>query len=129
MFFDRLRRAPRHRPRCAPGVPRYSRLRLDPLEDRLVPATFVVNTALDEATPGDRRLSLREAVSAANASPGPDAILLPAGVFKITLPGEDSTNAAGDFDITGDTLIRGAGAGATVGPRSSTLGNSTARST
>src|ERR1700704_2176239 len=54
---------------------------LEQLECRAVPSTFTVNTTLDEddATPmlsagPDGNLSLREAINAANANPGPDTI-------------------------------------------------------
>jgi hypothetical protein len=64
--------------------------------------------------PADGMLSLREAVSAANAHPGADTIVLPAGVYRLTRAGADDTNAAGDLDVTGTTLFQGAGAGTTV---------------
>src|SRR5262245_50984989 len=86
---------------------------LEYLEDRSVPATFTVTTPLDVVA-ADGKLSLREAVSAANARPGPDTVALPAGVYRITLAGDDDANAAGDFDVRDSTLIRGAGRGATV---------------
>jgi CSLREA domain-containing protein len=105
MFFPRrshTRPAPRRRPT------------FDLLEDRLVPATFLVTTTLDVVDANDGKLSLREAINAANASPGADTILVPAGVYHLALPGADDTNAAGDFDVTGSTVFQGAGAGATV---------------
>jgi hypothetical protein len=64
--------------------------------------------------PADHRVSLREAIGLANIRSGPDTVVLPEGVFKIALAGDDDTNAAGDFDVTGDTLIIGAGAAATI---------------
>ncbi|HSQ55554.1 MAG TPA: choice-of-anchor Q domain-containing protein [Gemmata sp.] len=74
-----------------------------------------MNTTLDEVTPGDGDLSLREAISRANTHPGADTIVLPAGVFRITLDGvNENANATGDFDVTDAVLIRGAGAGATI---------------
>ena len=89
MLFNWLRRAPRRRPLCAPNTTRHrQQLRLDRLEDRLVPATtFAVTTTLDVVDPSDGKRSLREAISQANAHPGLDTITLPAGVFKITLEG------------------------------------------
>src|SRR5205823_10877193 len=47
--------------------PRRWRLNVEHLEDRTVPSTLRVNTALDEVIPGDGMLSLREAISAANS--------------------------------------------------------------
>jgi predicted outer membrane repeat protein len=91
------------------------RLRLEYLEDRSVPAVFSVNSPLDQVIAGDGKLSLREAINAANAAPGADTIVLPAGVFKITTPGPaENNNATGDFDITDAVTIQGAGAGITI---------------
>ena len=45
--------------------PRHWRLNVEHLEDRTVPSTLRVNTALDEVIPADGMLSLREAISAA----------------------------------------------------------------
>jgi predicted outer membrane repeat protein len=78
-----------------------------------VPSTFRVTTTLD-AVAADGRLSLREAITQANAHPGADTIVLPAGVYRLALTGADNTNAAGDLDVTDSTLFRGAGAGATI---------------
>jgi parallel beta-helix repeat protein/predicted outer membrane repeat protein len=91
------------------------RLRVERLEDRAVPATFNVTTALDGVTSGDGRRSLREAITAANSNPGADVIVVPAGVFRIALAGAgEDANLTGDFDVTGAVTIRGAGAGLTV---------------
>lgn len=44
--------------------------------------------------------SLREAIVAANAAPGPDTILLPSEIYTLTLTGAGEDNAAtGDLDI------------------------------
>ena len=56
-------RSPRVRPPCRP------RLSVEPLEDRLAPATFLVGNA-DNAGIG----SLRRAINLANATPGADRI-------------------------------------------------------
>src|SRR5262245_18737340 len=82
-------------------------LTLEILEDRLAPATFAVTTKLDVFDPADGKLSLREAVSRANTNLGPDTIKLPAGVYKITLPGLESFNADGDFNIVDSVTFKG----------------------
>src|SRR5262245_63955287 len=91
-----------------------SRPRLEWLEDRLVPATtFTVNTTLDVVNPGDGKLSLREAISRANTQAGADTIVVPAGVYKMTLAGTgDDDNLRGDYDSTESVTLPGAGAGA-----------------
>src|SRR5207244_11489160 len=85
-------------------------LRLECLEDRTVPSTFLVTTTLDELTPGDGKLSLREAISAANNHAGPDTIILPPGAYRIAIDGAgENGNLSGDFDVTDDLTIRGPG--------------------
>jgi CSLREA domain-containing protein len=94
---------------------RSSMLRLECLEDRAVPATFNVTTTLDVVDPADGKLSLREAITAANDSDEVDVIVVPAGSYKIALPGAaEDGNATGDFDVTDSVTIRGAGAGLTL---------------
>jgi CSLREA domain-containing protein len=85
--------------------------------------TIVVNTMTDENnTDGD--CSLREAILAANADTsvdacpagnGDDTIVVPAGTYTVTIPGQ-SENAAltGDLDITANVVIVGAGAASTT---------------
>lgn len=59
--------------------------------------------------------SLREAVVTANQLSGPDRIVLPAGLYILTIAGGASNNAAvGDLDILGPVEIVGAGAASTV---------------
>jgi predicted outer membrane repeat protein len=98
--------------------PRYARpcrLGVERLEDRAVPATFTVNSTLDNLTPGDGKLTLREAITRANNHAGADVIVVPAGEFKIALAGAgEDANATGDFDITDSVTMRGAGRGKTV---------------
>jgi CSLREA domain-containing protein len=64
----------------------------------------------------DADCSLREAVGAANANPGPDTITLPAGTYRLTLTGAgEDANATGDLDVTGSPVtINGAGARSTI---------------
>jgi CSLREA domain-containing protein len=106
---------PARRRHARPGSPHPWRPRLERLEDRTAPATFTVTTTLDVVDPADGKLSLREAITKANALAGADTIVLPAGVFKIALDGErEQGNATGDFDVTDSLTVRGAGAGLTV---------------
>lgn len=82
---------------------------IESLEDRSVPATFTVTTFADVVNPADdaTAVSLREAISKANALPGADTIRLPAGTYKIGLVGSDNTNARGDFDVTDSLTLLG----------------------
>lgn len=80
-------------------------------------ATFVVTRTADDngpCTPDD--CALREAVIAANASPGADRIELPAGVYLLTLTQVDDEDAAvvGDLDVLDHLQIAGDPAGPTV---------------
>lgn len=60
-------------------------------------------TRTDDPIPGNCRVadcSLREAISAANARPGADTVLLRGGkTYKMQLSGEEDANASGDFDV------------------------------
>ena len=58
--------------------------------------------------------SLREAVLAANADPDSDAILLPAGHFRLTIPGPGVDATEGDLNLAEDVTITGVGARLTV---------------
>ncbi|HEY0781657.1 MAG TPA: CSLREA domain-containing protein [Thermoanaerobaculia bacterium] len=63
----------------------------------------------------DSDCSLREAIVAANAHPGADVILLPAGIYNLAIAGAgDSSAATGDLDIVGELTILGAGATSTI---------------
>src|SRR5438105_15261194 len=83
------------------------RLSVEPLEGREVPATFTVTTFADVVDPADGKLSLREVVSRANASPGADTIQLAAGTYTVTAirRQSDDTNANGDLDVTDSPTI------------------------
>jgi hypothetical protein len=86
------------------------RPQLEVLEDRAVPATFLVNTTLDVPNShNDGLLSLRQAIIDANkSSKTADTIVLPAGDYALTQAG------AGDLAITAPLTINGAGAGSTI---------------
>jgi CSLREA domain-containing protein len=89
-------------------------------------AAFTVNNTSDavDATPGDGVCAtapgngvctLRAAIQEANALPGDDTITVPAGTYTLTIPGRDEYFAAtGDFNITSNITINGAGAGSTI---------------
>ena len=86
-------------------------------------ATFVVTTSSDsqDAVLGDGicadpigACSLRAAISEANALAGADVIMLPAGTFTMSRIGVDDTNANGDYDLTSEITLIGAGAASTI---------------
>src|SRR5262245_12814466 len=72
--------------------------RLEALEDRTVPSTFLVENLADSG-PG----SLRQAVQGANDQPGADRILFTGQAHGTITPG-------GQLDVTDDLEIRGPGA-------------------
>src|SRR5262249_29855489 len=94
--FDRPRaRHPSHRSR--------SHLVLGVLEDRTVPATFTVDSPLDVVDPNDGVLTLREAMTAANASAGVDTIEFDAALTggTIGLNGTQLPQIIDDLTLTG----------------------------
>ncbi|MCI0683115.1 MAG: right-handed parallel beta-helix repeat-containing protein, partial [Gemmataceae bacterium] len=102
------------------------------LEDRQVlDATLAVTTTADvmdgnttsisdlQSNPGaDGKISLREAVIAANNTAGDDTILLDPGTYELTIAGANENAAAtGDLDVLGSggkLTIQGAGADQTT---------------
>lgn len=91
------------------------RPQVERLETRLAPA-ILVTTPFDEVV-NDGLTSLREAINQINSSfvSRDNTILLPAGLYRITLRGSmEDNNDSGDFDIKRPVTIQGAGAGATV---------------
>lgn len=59
--------------------------------------------------------SLRDAITQANANPGPDVTTVPPGTYTLTIVGaNEDNNATGDLDIKGDTVIVGSGGAATT---------------
>jgi|GEM_PF-1504845 len=117
-------------PRASKAKPSQSRLSVESLEERTVPAvidvistadnTSAVITAGHAGTAADPFLasSLRSAISFANANPGGNTInLTVAGDYKITLAGTagETDNAAGEFAILstgGDLTIQNTSGGA-----------------
>lgn len=86
---------------------------------------FTVNSTLDEqdASPGDGQCvstpsgqcTLRAAIMEANALAGADTIILPTGVYTLTIAGANEDAAAtGDLDMVVDLTIAGAGVGDTI---------------
>ena len=74
-------------------------------------AVFNVNKVEDSADGRcDEDCSLREAVVAANANAGTDIINLPAGHFRLAIPGgNEDGSLTGDLDLSDDTTLLGAG--------------------
>lgn len=86
-------------------------LRLGPV----LAATFSVTQFTDDSGACNANCSLREAILAANAAPGPDTVSLPAGTHSLSITGAGEDNSAsGDLDITEALTITGAGPDATV---------------
>jgi hypothetical protein len=90
-------------------TPRPPRLRVEPLEDRSVPAVITVTTLADVTAPGDGQLTLREALAAANANspgvpPDPDVLANTVGPF-----GDDTIRFAaglvGTIALAGGALL------------------------
>jgi len=77
-------------------------LQLEHLEDRTVPSTLLVNTALDEVVPGDGTLSLRAAIGAGNSG---DKV-----VFDAALAGQTISLVEGELFIDKSLSIVGLGA-------------------
>jgi hypothetical protein len=80
------------------------RLRLEALEPRRVLAAWVVDTELDVVDAGDGTMSLREAVAAANGTPGADDIS-----FAPQLAGKAIVLRHGELAVTDDLTIDGLG--------------------
>jgi large repetitive protein len=91
-------------------------------------ATFTVTKTAD-TNDGvcDSDCSLREAISAANASAGADTITVPAGTYLLTIANVGGTNedanATGDLDVNGPLTIQGAGSASTIIEAGTTTAN------
>lgn len=87
-------------------------------------ATYTVNSTEDvvDANSGNGlcatsagKCTLRASIMEANALLSADTILLPAGVYFLTIPGTDEDDSVtGDLDITNDLTITGAGQTITI---------------
>ncbi|RMG37914.1 MAG: hypothetical protein D6725_08195 [Planctomycetota bacterium] len=110
--------------RRAAGRGMRTRVGVELLERRTLLSAFVVNTYADGvdaaigdgiAADGDGNVSLRAAIQEANARDGMDFIVLPAGVYTLSvLGGQEDAAAGGDLDINDDLQILGAGSGQTI---------------
>ncbi|MBE2197728.1 MAG: hypothetical protein IAE79_03890 [Anaerolinea sp.] len=90
--------------------------------------TLTVNTTLADAidanpgdgicetAPGNNACTLRAAVMEANANPGMDTIIIPAGTYFLTRPSNGIEEYAldGDLDLTDSVTIIGAGTAETI---------------
>ncbi len=101
------------------------RLQANPSLSNQVSVTFTVNSDIDatDANPGDGICetdvgngicTLRAAVQETNALPGAHVILLPSGIYTITIPGEDFDPAVGTLNITDSVSILGEGNTTTI---------------
>lgn len=82
-------------------------------------STYTVNDTTDavdanigdgicETATNNNTCTLRAAIQEANVSPDADIIILPAGVYDLSIAGGNEDNAAtGDFDIRGELTIQG----------------------
>jgi predicted outer membrane repeat protein len=109
-----------------PGI--FSATVMDTWQHRLVAGGTVTVTTTNDVVDGDTtsiagllankgsdgRISLREAIIAANANSDVDEIILGSGEYQIQLTGKDDTGLVGDFDILQGVTIRGAGSGSTI---------------
>jgi CSLREA domain-containing protein len=104
-----------HRMRGTPGTGLASFDTVSGPSPRSCAAVFTVNTLLDTLDGRcDGQCSLREAVEAANAAPGPDTILLPDGILLLQRPGAgEDLGETGDLDVRSDITIVGSGAKST----------------
>lgn len=76
---------------------------------------IVVTTFDDIVDSGDGLLSLREAITEANVTPGTDNIILQPGIYNMGIAGVgENGNATGDFDILDDINIFGQGSNSTI---------------
>lgn len=109
-----------------PGV--FSATVLDRWQHTLVAGGTVTVTTTNDVVDGDTtsiagllankgadgKISLREAILAANANADVDEIVLTAGEYRIQITGKDDSGSKGDFDLLEGVTIRGADASTTI---------------
>jgi hypothetical protein len=80
---------------------RRARLGIESMEDRSVPAVFLINSTADVLPQPAGVVTLRSGIQAANATPGNNTILLlEAGTYQLTQSGRNSlTNDGGALTI------------------------------
>jgi uncharacterized repeat protein (TIGR01451 family) len=72
--------------------------------------TYEVAITTDTVVATSEGHSLRSAIIAANANPGRDTIVVPSGLYALSIEGRDEDAAqTGDLDVTDDVTIDGAG--------------------
>lgn len=85
--------------------------------------TYTVNSTLDERDAGNNGIcsstpsgvcTLRAAIQEANTTLETDTIVLPAGTYVLTRPGNDNITVDGDLDVYTDMEIVGAGSDTTI---------------
>ncbi|HEV2990309.1 MAG TPA: hypothetical protein VG759_17850, partial [Candidatus Angelobacter sp.] len=105
-----------------PGLVMLNQGKLQPsIHSPLPDPTFTVNTTNDVVVANAcannvaNSCSLREAIIEANATPGVDTIMVPAGTYTLTIPGiDESASLTGDLNITDGVNIVGAGSSTTI---------------
>ena len=93
----------------------------------LLAAAFVVNSTIDapdanpgdgvcETTPGNGVCTLRAAMQETRALAGADTIIVPSGVYQLTIPRDNTvfTDAAGGLITGGDLTVLGSGMDSTI---------------
>ncbi len=87
-----------------------TRLEMEVLEDRQVPAVITVDSLADNLDPSDNLTTLREALQTANATAGSDEIQFDHGLFDGGPQALPMDTTLGQFEITDGVLIKGPGA-------------------